>query len=374
MKIAKHNANALGVWMLILSAPGVAGSNTDAISAAATAFLDTLDEAQRKTATMPLDTDERATWSNLPIIMVQPAGVLIKDMSVAQRRAAHALMRATMSSQGYAKFAGVMLLEDLLHQIEAAEFEADEQRRNDPIAQAFLATRDYEKYAVAVFGDPAGKNWGWKIAGHHAAANFTISEGRLGFTPTFLGSSPMEVQDGRYAGLMALAHEGQRGIDFMRSLDGEQQKQATIAGEAAGDVFEGPGRRASLENYEGLSVKGLSEEQKHLLHRLIAEFLHNADHDAAHAQMIAIREAGWDKLWFSWRGPVDPDGEFYYRVHGPRILIEYNRQDANHDHMIVRDPANDYGEDWLGRHYKEHHPTMEEARENVRRAATGSGQ
>ncbi len=61
-------------------------------------------------------------------------------------------------------------------------------------------------------------------------------------------------------------------------------------------------------------------------------------------------------------------------MHGPRILIEYNRQDANHDHMIVRDPANDYGEDWLGRHYKEHHPTMEEARENVRRAATGSGQ
>ena len=45
-------------------------------------------------------------------------------------------------------------------------------------------------------------------------------------------------------------------------------------------------------------------------------------------QMTAIEEAGWDKLWFSWRGPVDPKGMFYYRVHGPRVLIEYNRQKA----------------------------------------------
>ena len=36
---------------------------------------------------------------------------------------------------------------------------------------------------------------------------------------------------------------------------------------------------------------------------------------------------------------------------------------------IVRDPKNDYGEDWLGKHYKEHHPSMEQAMENARRAA-----
>ena len=215
MKTVKRTSYALGVLLLVLSAQGVASARTDAISAAAQSFLDTLNDAQRETATMPLDTDERATWSNLPIIMVQPAGVLVKDMSAEQRRALHALMRATMSSQGYAKFSGVMLLEDLLHQIEAAELQANEQRRDDPRANAFLATRDYENYAVAIFGDPSDENWGWKIAGHHAATNFTISEGRLAFTPTFLGSSPMEVRDGRYAGLMALAHEGQRGIDFI---------------------------------------------------------------------------------------------------------------------------------------------------------------
>ncbi len=367
MKNRTFTIAALGTVFLMAAHPGSGAPRSDAMSDAAQSFLDSLDEEQVVKATLPMDTDERATWSNLPIIMVRPAGVLIKDMTDEQKRRAHALMRATMSSQGYAKFAGIMVLEDLLHQIEAQD-----DSRSGPLADAFLATRDYGNYALSIFGDPGDKNWGWKIAGHHAAANFTISNGRVAFTPTFLGSSPMEVESGRYAGLMALAHEGQYGIDLMRSLDSAQQKKATIADEAAEDVFEGPGRRKSLEAFEGLSTKQLTDEQIHLLKRLVAEYLHNADHDAAHAQMAAIEEAGWDKLWFSWRGPVDPNGVFYYRIHGPRILIEYNRQDANHDHMIVRDPTNDYGEDWLGKHYKESHPSASEARENARRNAEAS--
>jgi len=38
----------------------------------------------------------------------------------------------------------------------------------------------------------------------------------------------------------------------------------------------------------------------------------------------------------------------------------------------VRDPRNDYGEDWLGKHCAEHHPSMEQAMENARRAAGAS--
>jgi hypothetical protein len=360
-------ALALGIIATMASAGGFAAAQSKAVAAAAESFLATLTEEQRSATILPLDTNERATWSNLPIIMVQPAGLLIKDMTDEQRRAAHALLRASMSSQGYAKFTGVMLLEDLLHQIDSAALQANAERRNDPMAQAFVATRDYENYAVAIFGNPGDADWGWKIAGHHAAVNFTISDGRVGFTPTFLGSSPMQVQDGRYAGLMALSKEGQRGVDLMAALDPAQRKAATIAEVAADNVFEGPGRRNSLEKFEGLQASELTRDQLDLLKALVAEFVHNADHEAARLQMAAIAEAGWDKVWFSWRGPVDVNGEIYYRVHGPRILIEYNRQDANHDHMIVRDPSNDYGEDWLGEHYEEHHPSMAEAIENARR-------
>jgi hypothetical protein len=94
------------------------------------------------------------------------------------------------------------------------------------------------------------------------------------------------------------------------------------------------------------------------LQALVSEYVRNADFDAAEAQLDLIGADDWEDLWFSWRGSLDINGEFYYRVHGPRILIEYNRQNPNHDHAIIRDPQNDYGEDWLELHYKEHHPTI----------------
>jgi hypothetical protein len=104
-----------------------------------------------------------------------------------------------------------------------------------------------------------------------------------------------------------------------------------------------------------------------LLSLLIREYLGNVDYDAAAAQLEIIEAAGWGDLWFSWRGPVDVAGKFYYRVHGPRLLIEYTRQNENHDHSIMRDPVNDYGEAWLEKHYKENHPTLEKAIQDARR-------
>jgi len=333
---------------------------------AANALISSLDTEQKKTAIFPLDDTGRATWSNLPIIMVRPGGLLVSDMNTEQRIAVHKLLRASMSSQGYAKFAGIMRLEDQAH------LDALERLKNDsdapPIRQAFADAYDSTNYAIAIFGEPGKKHWGWKIAGHHAAVNFTVADGQVGFTPTFLGSNPMVVKGGKHAGLMVLPQEGQRGIELMQSLRPAQQGVAKVAEEKPKDVIEGPGRRASLSTFEGLKASQLSPDQMKLLKVLVSEYVGNSDFDTAAAQLTLIENAGWGELWFSWRGPVDSAGRFYYRVHGPRILIEYIRQNENHDHTIVRDPKNDYGEDWLGKHYEEHHPSAEEVRENVRRA------
>jgi hypothetical protein len=342
------------------------------MTAAANTFIATLSESQRKSLVFGLDDEDRATWSNLPIIMVQPNGVLVGDLSDEQRAAFHGLLRASTSSQGYAKFSGIMRLDDLLHDIETEQFENDPEMQKEPLRQSFIATRSSGNYAIAIFGEPKGGNWGWKLAGHHAAVNFTVSQGRVGFTPTFLGSSPMSVDAGPYAGWMALPHEGSRGVEFMKSLTSAQQATAMIDDEVAGDVFEGPGRRASLEKFEGLKVEELSVGQARLLRALVSEYVRNVDFDSAEAQLALIDQTGWDELWFSWRGVVDENGLFYYRLHGPRLLIEYNRQNANHDHMVVRDPQNDYGEDWLEQHYTEHHPTLEEALVTARRRAAAS--
>ncbi len=349
--------------------PEHAQSSTQ-MTTAAMAFIATLDEEQIESTVFDLEGDDRAMWSNLPIIMVQPDGLLIGDMSDEQRSALHDLLRASMSSQGYAKFTGIMQLDDLLHDFEASELEKRTDLEDKTYRAAFVATRSSGNYAASVFGNPASGDWGWKLAGHHAAVNFTISDGRVGFTPTFLGSSPMSVDTGPYAGWMALPHEGSRGVDFMLSLTDAQQRAATIETVSSNGIFEGPGHRASLSKYEGLKAEELSVGQARLLHALVSEYVGNVDFDSAEAQLALIDQSGWDELWFSWRGPVDVNGKFYYRVHGPRLLIEYNRQGSNHDHMIVRDPQNDYGEDWLELHYEEHHPTLQEASQAARRRAT----
>jgi hypothetical protein len=339
------------------------------MTAAARAFIATLDAGQRASTVLPLLGDERTTWSNLPIIMVSPKGMLVGDMNDDQQLAFHDLLRASMSTQGYAKAAGIMWLDDILNEIETARLETDPEWRDDPFRKAFVATRGSGNYAFAIFGEPASSDWGWKLAGHHYAVNFTVSNGRVGFTPMFVGSNPATIERGPYAGWMALPHEASRGIDLMMSLTDAQQKAAMIADVVADDVFEGPGRRASLEKYEGLKADELSVGQMSLLRALVSEYVGNVEFDSAAAQMELIDGAGWDELWFSWRGPVDLHGEFYFRVHGPRLLIEYNRQNPTHDHSVMRDPLNDYGEDWLEHHYKEYHPSLEEALKTARERA-----
>ena len=342
---------------------------------AANEFIATLDEDRRKNTLYPLEGDDRATWSNLPIIMVQPKGVLVGDLTDEQRAAAYQLLSASMSSQGYAKVTGIMRLDDLLYDIEMAEIEADPDSERNRQRRGFVPTRSSGNYALAIFGNPADGNWGWKLAGHHAAVNFTVAEDNVGFTPTLLGSAPRSMDAGPYAGWMALPHEGSRGIDFMLALTDLQRKKAILSDEVPNDIFEGPGRRASLQKFEGLKVEEMSVGQARVLRALVSEYVGNAGYDSAEAQLALIDRTGWDELWFSWRGPIDVNGQFYYRLHGPRLLIEYNRQNPNHDHMIVRDPENDYGEDWLALHYEEHHPTMEEAQRTMReRVSAGSVQ
>ena len=341
-------------------------SSSSQMARAAQDLLEILEPQQRSAVSFPFEAGERANWSNLPILAVPPSGLLLKDMNDAQRKATQALLRASLSSQGYAKFTGVMRLEEVLHDLALARWNETPEDERTALQKAVVETRDPTKYAVALFGEPGSAKWGWRLAGHHAAANFTVSEGRVAFTPIFLGSSPRIVATGPYAGTMALPQEGDRGLELMAALTPAQQEKARVADELVDDIFAGPGRQDSLSDYEGLAASELDADQMRLLRALVEEYVRNADFDAADAQLEAIDEAGWDDVWFSWRGPADANGRFYYRVHGPRLLIEYNRQDENHDHTIVRDPLNDYGADWLEQHFKEHHPTGEQIREGVR--------
>lgn len=67
--------------------------------------------------------------------------------------------------------------------------------------------------------------------------------------------------------------------------------------------------------------------------------------------------------WFGWVG--DPDGVFYYRLHSPVILVEFEHMPGvmyandhptrRHIHTIVRTPnGGDYGADLLRQHHARH--------------------
>ena len=70
-----------------------------------------------------------------------------------------------------------------------------------------------------------------------------------------------------------------------------------------------------------------------------------------------------DETWFCWMGATDDAGPFYYRVHSPVVLIEFNHEpgivfadddpNRHHVHAVVRTPnGNDYGADLLRQHYE----------------------
>ena len=369
----------------------------------ARAFLSTLDDSQRDQVMFPLDSDERGRWSNLPASSVPRSGLRIGSLSEAQRIALHELLRASMSSQGYLKVSGVMHSEQISRDISASpppdllgidtglpwpgpmsefsfedfewmpEFLSELER----VAAAYKrslgelespAVGDHTDYFISIFGLPEQSgDWAWLLGGHHLAASFTVASGKVGVTPLFLGSAPLTVRRGSEAGWSPLPHEAARGFELMQALTQEQKRMAVLSSERVYDVIAGPGRRDSLANFEGLKATEMTVGQRWLLRVLVEEFVRNADFDAAEAHLDVIDQAGWEEIWFSWRGPVDDaDDLFYYRVHGPRILIELAWEAWNHVHTIVRDPGNDYGEDWLGQHYTEQHPDTSRLRNLAR--------
>ncbi|CAN5878671.1 hypothetical protein BH11PSE3_BH11PSE3_16240 [soil metagenome] len=71
------------------------------------------------------------------------------------------------------------------------------------------------------------------------------------------------------------------------------------------------------------------------------------------AQKRRVMEQGLDRFRLAWAGSLQPNDAYYFRVHGPATLIEYDntQNGANHIHSVWRDLATDFGTDALGEHY-----------------------
>ena len=94
----------------------------------------------------------------------------------------------------------------------------------------------------------------------------------------------------------------------------------------------------------GIAASQLSEAQRAQLVKLIEVYARTFERSLADARMARVREGGVENLRFGWAGRP-PRPPHYYRVQGPRFLIEYDasQDGGNHIHTVWRDFNGDFG-------------------------------
>ena len=331
----------------------------DEMTEAARLFWSKLSAEQRKEISYPLANEERFNWHYVPR---ERKGLPLKKMTPDQQQAALAMLKTTLSKQGYDKATGIMDLENVLRVI-------DNRPPNDTY-------RDPENYSFTIFGDPTTKEpWSWRVEGHHLSLQFLSITGKvMAQTPTFFGSNPAVLRfDSTMAdkrmrnpkilnlpqrGKEVLKQETDRAFALMKSLNADQRKKTIVDAVAYPEIITKNLRKASMERMDGLKMTEMNEDQQKLFKELLNVYLTNYHVTLAKQQMDKLKKEGLENLRFAWAGDLTPElGEgkgWYYRIHGPTILIEYDntQTDANHIHTVVRDLTSDFGEDLLEEHYK----------------------
>lgn len=309
---------------------------------AAKAFLSSLDDSQRKKGVYEYADKERHNWNFVP---TKRNGISFHDLSPNQKVLATALLRASLSDQGYKKASGIIELEAILREVEGRP-------TND-------SYRDPLNYFFTIFGDPSDKNpWGWRIEGHHLALNFSSVNGFIGSsTPTFMGSNPAIVPTGSHKGRKTLKDEMDLAFAFVNSLSSDQMKTAVFSDTALPEIISGNSRKALQLEPKGLTFDKLTNSQKKEFLKLLNVFVLNYEFGFSKKLMAKIEKAGVENLSFAWAGSLEPGKGHYYRIQGPMLLIEYDntQTNANHVHTAVRDLTNDFAEDILKEHYEKEH-------------------
>jgi hypothetical protein len=347
-----------GVARAGLRSLGTSSVCTQPIRDAALAFLDSLAPEQRDRCTFAMDAIEWRTWLNVHMNHFRH-GVMLEDLAPPVRELALGILRATLSARGFDQARSILRLNGLL-----AELTGDH------------AAFGEWPYFMSVFGDASDDEpWGWQIDGHHLCVNTVVFDGRIVMTPSFMGAEPRRVQDGPLAGISLFDDEERRGLDLIRSFDAAQRERAVIYPSIRPEeipvhlqnLFDGRMQAGAFHDnlvarYQGVVGSEMTDAQRRLLVAVAAVYAGwSADEHAA--VRLAEVQAHLDETWFSWYGGTDDESPFYYRVHSPVILIEFDHHPGvvfaneeptrNHVHTLVRTPnGGDYGADLLRQHHE----------------------
>jgi len=325
------------------------GVSTAPVVEAAQALLAGLSAEQRERTKFPVDDLEWRKWDNRHFYKRQ--GVGFDEMDEAQRQLAFGLMRASLSAKGLKKSQDIMKLNGTLAEL----------------------ANDFDEYGewlywITIMGEPsATKPWGWQIDGHHLVINYFVLGDQVVMSPVFVGSEPVHATDGKFKGKIVMQDEQDKGLKLVHALNEQQQKEAVLSEVKAGNNAVAQAYKDNINlDYAGIPAAKLDEQQRTLLLAVIEEYVGNMDDGHAQVKMSEV-ERHLDRTYFAWIGGMQPDSVFYYRIHSPVVLIEFDHQrrvapfrsrtpSRDHIHAVVRTPhGNDYGKDLLRQHLEQHH-------------------
>ena len=327
------------------------GVSTLPIINAATAFLDGLTTAQKERTNFPINDEEWRKWCNVDNGIYTRQGVSIKEMTQEQRQLAFNLLKQSLSAKGLQLSKDIMKTDQTLREL----------NNDDP---AF----DEELYFFTVMGTPSETEpWGWQIDGHHLIINYFVLGDQVVMSPAFLGGEPIITTTGKYKGNTIFQDEQNLGLKFMQSLSSNLQQQATLSIDKRGHNAQAEAFSDNITlNYEGIKASELPSQAKEKLLYLINQYVSNMRDDHAKVKMEDVKKHIND-TYFAWVGKTDDDAVFYYRIHSPVVLIEFDHQGPvgvrgsgrgatrNHIHTVIRTPnGNDYGKDLLKQHLENH--------------------
>ena len=325
------------------------GVSTEPVQKAANAFLDSLTPKQLIRTLFAVDDPEWRRWCNVDVGIYVRQGVSLEEMTDNQRKAAIDLLRVSLSAKGLKLSKNIMKTDQALREI-----------NNDMLIYG------EDKYFLTVMGLPsATAPWGWQLDGHHLIINYFVLADQVVMTPTFLGGEPVIIESGKYEGTSILQDEQNQGLALIQSMNDGQRAKAIVQAEKTRDNTVAAAFRDNLTlDYIGLPSTEMSAIQRGQMLKLIGLFVGNMNEGHARVRMAEI-EQHLDETYFAWIGQTSEDAVFYYRIHSPVILIEFDHQrpvgtrqinppgipTRQHIHTVVRTPnGNDYGKDLLRQH------------------------
>ena len=380
-----------------MTGPG-GGAGADvagAMAAAAGDVLASLEAEALALAAWPFPAeDERRRWFYTP---TDHGGVAIGDLRPAQQQLVLKLVATGLSTAAYVTVSTIMGLDNVLDEVEGWSAGWGRERGRDP-----------GRYYLRIFGEPAAAGtWGWRFGGHHVSINHTVVDGRLAaVTPCFLGADPASSPLLGPHPLRPLAGAEDLGRQLVRSLDEAQRAAAVLSPVAPVDIvganrprlgegdlplpladvwrgrFTGAlgDRVAAIQDQmertagltpahldavrlsltpKGVPAGSLRADQQEILRALLDVYVHRVPDAVADAEGAKYEGSRLERLAFAWAGGTEPGQGHYYRVQGPRLLLEYDntQRRANHVHTVWRDPEGDFGDDVLRHHLATSHPS-----------------